>query len=212
MPDTLTDATAEYLASLAPEVDPLLEEIEDQAEAEGVPIAGREVAHFQTILARATGADRILEFGTAIGYSTIQLARTGAEVVTLEVDEDRIAAAEEYAERDGVRDRIEIVEGPALETLPGLSGPFDMTFIDAVKTEYADYLEGVLPMMPEGALVVADNLLWQGQVPTEPIDEGWRESTEALRSFNETFTNHDQLDAVVLALGDGTGVGVVTEE
>lgn len=208
MPRTLTDATKSYLESLAPEADDLLEEMEAHAREDGIPIAAREVAHLQAMLARATGAERAIEFGTAIGYSTIQVARTGCEVVTLELDPERIAAAEEYVERAGVEDRVTIVEGPALETLPEAEGPFDVAFLDAVKTEYEDYLDGVLPKLADGGVVVADNLLWQGQVPTEPIDESMRESTEAIRAFNERFTSHPDLDAVVIALGDGTGIGV----
>lgn len=208
MPETLTDATRTYLDSLAPEVDDLLSEMEAHAESDGIPIADRQVAHLQAMLARATGAERALEFGTAIGYSTIQVARTGCEVVTLELDEGRIANAERYIERAGVEDEVTIVQGPALETLPGLEGPFDLVFLDAVKTEYADYLDHVVPMVPEGGVVVADNLLWKGQVPTEPIDDTWSESTEALRQFNERFTSHPDLDALVIALGDGTGIGV----
>ena len=208
MPETLTNATKTYLESLTPEADDLMVEMEVHAEEEGVPIAAREVAHLQGMLARATGAERAIEFGTAIGYSTIQIARAGCEVVTLELDEDRIAAAEAYFERAGVADRITIVEGPALESLPDQEGPFDLAFLDAVKTEYSDYLDGVLPKLTENGVVIADNLLWQGQVPTGPIDESWRESTEALRAFNERFTSHPDLDSVVLALGDGTGIGV----
>lgn len=208
MPETLTDATKTYLESLAPETDDLLLEMEVHAEEEGVPIAAREVAHLQAMLARTSGAERAIEFGTGIGYSTIQVARTGCEVVTLELDPERIAAAEEYIARAGVEDRVTIVEGPALETLPDQEGPFDLAFLDAVKTEYGEYLDGVLPMLANEGVVIADNLLWQGQVPTGPIDEDWRESTEALRAFNERFTSHPDLDAVVLALGDGTGIGV----
>lgn len=208
MPETLTDATRTYLETLAPEADDLLLEMEAHADEEGVPIAAREVAHLQAMLARATGAERAIEFGTAIGYSTIQVARAGCEVVTLELDHERIAAAEEYIERAGVEDRVTIVEGPALETLPDTRGPFDLAFLDAVKTEYGAYLDGVLPKLSEGGVIVADNLLWQGQVPTGPIDESMRESTEALRAFNERFTSHPDLDSVVIALGDGTGIGV----
>lgn len=206
MPAILTDATREYLDAMAPPADDLVNEMEAQADEEGIPIASRAVAGLQAILARATDADRALEFGTAIGYSTLHVARTGTEVVTLELDPDRIADAEAYLERGGVRDRVDIREGPALETLDGVEGPFDLVFIDAVKEEYERYLERSLPMLRPGGLVVADNLLWQGQVPTEPTSEDWAESTEALRQFNETFMDHPALDAVISPLGDGTGI------
>jgi predicted O-methyltransferase YrrM len=157
----------------------------------------------------ASDADRALEFGTAIGYSTIQVARTGCEVVTTEVDPDRIAAARDYAERAGVADRIEIHERPALEALDAIEGPFDLVFLDAVKTEYSAYLERALPTLRTGGVVVVDNALWDGEVPAahatgEPSDE----STAALLEFNETFVEHPALEAVVTPIDDGTGIGV----
>jgi caffeoyl-CoA O-methyltransferase len=213
MPAILTEETAEYLAEMQPPAGDLVAEMEAHAERDGVPIADRSVAHLQAILARASDADRVLEFGTAIGYSTLHVARTGAEVVTMEVDEDRIAAAEEYLERGGVRDRAVIHHGPALEVLDDLEGPFDVAFLDAVKGEYERYLERTLPMVPVGGLVVADNLLWHGNVPAadDDVEEGYEESTEALRAFNERFLEHDQLDAVVSPLGDGTGIATKVE-
>lgn len=208
MPAILTEETASYLEAIQPPADDLVAEMERHAERDGVPIADRSVAHLQAILARAADADRVLEFGTAIGYSTLHVARTGAEVVTMDVDEDRIAAAEGYLERAGVRDSVDIHHGPALEVLDDLSGSFDVAFLDAVKGEYERYLERTLPMVPVGGVVVADNLLWSGDVPADDADvpDGRMESTAALRTFNEAFVGHDQLDAVVSPLGDGTGI------
>jgi predicted O-methyltransferase YrrM len=209
MPSILADLTADYLASIEPPADDLLEEMEAHARRDSIPIASREVATLQRILAMASDADRALEFGTAIGYSTIQVARTGCEVVTTEVDPDRIAAARDYAERAGVADRIEIHERPALEALDAIEGPFDLVFLDAVKTEYSAYLERALPTLRTGGVVVVDNALWDGEVPAahatgEPSDE----STAALLEFNETFVEHPALEAVVTPIDDGTGIGV----
>jgi len=213
VPSILTDATASYCSRMQPAADDLVEEMEAQAEEERIPIASRDVAHLQAILARATDAERALEFGTAIGYSTLHVARTGTEVVSLEIDEDRIADARAYLDRGDVLDRVEIRQGPALETLSELSGPFDLVFVDAVKAEYREYLDRSLPMLRPGGLVVADNLLWSGDVAADDdeVDEGRRESTEALRAFNEYFLNHEQLDAILSPLGDGTGLAVKIE-
>ncbi|MEF8758096.1 MAG: O-methyltransferase [Halobacteriales archaeon] len=209
MPSILADLTAEYLTSIEPPADDLLEEMEAHARRDSIPIASREVATLQRILAIATDADRALEFGTAIGYSTIQVARTGCEVVTTEVDAERIAAAREYAERDGVADRIEIHERPALEALDDVEGPFDLVFIDAVKTEYSAYLERSFPMLRTGGVVVVDNALWDGEVADahatgDPADE----ATEALLEFNGDFVDHPNLEAVVTPIDDGTGIAV----
>jgi len=208
-PAILTDRTASYLESIRPPADDLVREMEAHAERDGVPIAAREVATLQRVLALATGADRALEFGTAIGYSTVQVARTGCHVVSTEVDDERVAAAREYAARDGVSDRITIHEKPALEALDDIEGPFDLVFLDAVKTEYPDYLERSLPMLREGGVVLVDNALWSGEVPRahaegDPADE----ATETFLAFNRAFVGHDQLETTMTPLADGTGIGV----
>lgn len=228
MANILTGTTAEYLASIAPPADDLLREMEAHATEDDIPIAARSVAALQAILARATDADRALEFGTAIGYSTLQVARTGTDIVTMEVDRERIDSAVDYIQRDGLdvqvtddpmsiassptgEGHVTIVEGPALDTLPHLDGPFDLVFLDSVKEEYEDYLAGSLPLMPEGGVVVADNLLrGAGYVPAADVDveDGREKSVAALRAFNETFIGHEQLNAVITSQGDGTGIGV----
>lgn len=212
MPSILTAETAEYLAKMRPAADEIVTEMEAQATDERIPIADRSVATLQAILTRAMDADRVLEFGTAIGYTTLHLARTGTEVVTLEIDPERIADAEAYLERAGVRDRVTIIQGPALETVEGVAGPFDLVFIDAVKSEYEAYLDRSLPMVREGGLVVVDNLLWQGNVPAADADiaDGREASTAALRAFNETFLDHGRLEAIISPQGDGTGIAVKT--
>lgn len=229
MPDILAGVTAKYLASMEPPADALVTEMEAHAAEDGIPIADRTVAGLQAILARATEAERALEFGTAIGYSTLHVARTGTDVVTTEVDRARIDAAVDYLRRDGIHVRVTddpgsidptstgggnvvIVEGPALDTLPELERPFDLAFLDAVKREYEDYLTGALTLLPEGGVVVADNLLRGGNVAADDadVDEGYEESVTALRRFNETFVGHEQLAAVITPQGDGTGIGVKT--
>ena len=129
-------------------------------------------------------------------------------VVTLERDPERAAQARSYLERGGVADRIEIVEGDALETLPGLDGPFDLLFVDASKGEYARYIELAEPKLSERALMVVDNLLMSGEVAL-PEGEGtvWSaESLAAARRLNTELINSERWLACVLAVGDGIGV------
>lgn len=196
-----------YLERLLPPGDPLLREMEEHARRENVPIADPEIGRLLTILARSLDARRILEIGTAIGYGTLCLARgaAAARVVTLEIDPQRIEQARGYLERGGVADRVDIVEGAALEVLPRLEGPFDLAFIDAVKLEYRRYLDLFLPKLRVGGLVLIDNLLWGGHVAAPPEDED-DEAADALRAFNGYLMMHPQLQAVVLPVGDGLGV------
>lgn len=196
-----------YLERLLPPRDPLLREMEALGAGEKIPISDPEVGRLLSILARATGARRILEIGTAIGYGAIWLARGAPEarVFSIEADPQRLAAARGYLERAGVADRVELIEGKALDVLPRLQGPFDLVYIDAVKEEYRCYLDLVVPQLRIGGLVVCDNLLWGGQVAAPPAGEEAR-NADALRAFNGYLMMYPQLQALVLPLGDGVGI------
>jgi len=196
-----------YLERLLPPPDPVLREMEEQAAREDIPISDPEAGRLLSILARAIGARLILEVGTAIGYGTLCLARGApeAKVVSIDTDPERLATARRYLERAGVADRVELIEGAALEVLHRLPGAFDLVYVDAVKTEYRRYLDQILPRLRIGGLVVCDNLLWSGRVAaaSDAAEDG---DTEALRSFNGYLMMHPQLQAVVLPVGDGLGI------
>src|SRR5882762_1083929 len=202
---------AEYLEQLSPQTDPLLREMEEYGGEHGVPSADREVALFVEITARAINAKRCLEIGMAIGYTSLHLARAvGADglVVTIDPSDEMIRAAEGYLMRAGLRERVRIERGKALEVLPSLKDSIDLLFIDAMKEEYAGYLDLALPLLRSGGVVIVDNLLWGGQVAGEIRSPDQEASTRALREFNQYFVNHPQLLAEVLAVGDGLGYGV----
>jgi predicted O-methyltransferase YrrM len=205
---------AEYLENLQPPNSGLLAEMETYAAEHRVPIADREVALFLEITARAIKAQRALECGMAIGYSVIHLARgmtNDGLVITIDPSEEMIKAAEGYFSRAGLRERVQIEKGYALEVIPGLNETFDLVFIDAVKEEYQGYLDLALPKLRPGGVVICDNLLWGGQVAGEISSPDQKSSTEALRAFNQYFVSHPQLRAEVLAVGDGLGYGVKTK-
>lgn len=206
MPAILDETTEAYIDEMQPPADPLIEEMEAYAREHNVPIAARDVAAFQTILATATEADRVLEVGTAIGYSTIQLARTGADVVSLEIDPDRIAKAEQFIEKSDVSGRIEIVEGDAVESIEELDGSFDVVFIDGPTQFYRDCLDGTMPLLNTNGLIVIDNLLRRGHVSEAATTDGESDETiESLAEFNQYLSDHDGLESLILPLDDGTG-------
>ena len=201
---------AEYLENLHPSNTGLLAEMESYAAEHHVPIADREVALFLEITARAIKARRALECGMAIGYSVIHLAR-GMEdglVITIDPSDEMIKAAEGYFLQAGVRERVQVEKGYALEVILRLNETFDLVFIDAVKEEYQGYLDLALPKLRAGGVIICDNLLWGGQVAGEIRAPDQKTSTEALREFNQYFVNHPQLRAEVLPVGDGLGYGV----
>src|SRR6185503_20135823 len=206
---------AEYLDRLLPQTDPLLREMEEYGGQHNVPSADREVATFVEITARAIKAKRALEIGMAIGYTTVHLARAaGADglVVTIDPSDEMITAAEGYLTRAGLRQRVRIERGKALDVIPHLKDTFDLIFIDALKEEYADYLKLSLPRLRPGGVVIVDNLLWGGQVAGEIRSPDQETSTNALREFNDYFINHPKLRAEVISVGDGLGYAVKISE
>lgn len=203
---------AEYLNALHVQRDRLLVEMEAYAAEHRVPIADPEVALFLEITARSIKAKKALEIGMAIGYSVIHLARGMGDdggVVTIEPSDEMIKAASGYLERANLSDRVQIKRGKALDVMPDLTDTFDLLYIDAVKEEYAQYLDLGLPLLRSGGVVVVDNLLWGGRV-AQPSSAGDESSTIALREFNRYFINHPQLRSEILSVGDGLGYAVKT--
>src|SRR5215213_4014263 len=144
---------AEYLDRLLPVSQGIVAEMEADADTNRVPIADREVALFLEITARAIGARRILEIGMAIGYAVVHLAQGLTEdglIVTIEPNDEMIRRAEDYLTRAGVRERVRIERGFALEVIPRLKESFDLVYLDALKEEYTDYLEQALPLLRVG--------------------------------------------------------------
>ena len=209
----VTDAVNTYLASLHPGPDPVLAEMQAHADRDGIPIVTPDTGELLETLAAATGARRIVEVGTAIGVSTLHLARglrDGGAVVSFEIDRARHEAAHDYLARAGCSDRVDLRLEDARSGLESLDGPFDLAFIDAVKQQYGDYLEGVLRILRPGALIVADNVLMSGTVATGRPDGGWSEAHIAnARAFNERLYAHQELEvATVLPVGDGVALAV----
>ena len=199
---------AEYLDTLLPPRDALLEQMEKYAAENGHPIADPEVAQLMRGLVRMKRPRRLLEVGTNIGYSVIVLGReceSEAVVETIELDHNTLTTARRFVAEAGLRCRVVFHEGAALDVLPRLTGPFDFVFIDCVKTEYEDYLDALLPKLEAGAVIVCDNLLWSGKVAAGEHDA----ATDALRRFNKRLSTDERLVTTVLPVGDGTGISVV---
>ncbi|MFL5895347.1 MAG: O-methyltransferase [Thermoleophilaceae bacterium] len=206
----LADHVQAYLERLRPDRSEVMRDMEAVAERDDVPIVSWETGRLLATLVAALDPQAILEVGTAIGYSTLHMAeqlRSG-RLLTLERDPGRIAQARDYFARAGVADRIEIVEGDALETIQALDGPFDFLFLDATKDEYRRYLELAEPKLSDGATLVVDNLLMSGEVALDPSAETrWRrESLDGARAFNEELLNGTNWIGSVLPVGDGVGL------
>jgi predicted O-methyltransferase YrrM len=155
-----------YFRGLVPSRDSLLQKLEDEARRESIPIVGPVVGELLFILARATGAARVLELGTATGYSAIYLARgcepTAGRVLTLELDEGMAARARGNLGQAGVGQRVEVRVGEALQIMAGLSAPFDLIFLDIDKESYLPALDHCQRLLRPGGLLVADNVGFTG--------------------------------------------------
>jgi predicted O-methyltransferase YrrM len=206
----LDERVERYLHDLRPDRSAVMTEMEAVAERDSVPIVHWETGRLLAALCR-TLDPTVLEVGTAIGYSTLHMAEQleGGRVVTLERDPDRAAQARAFLERAGVADRVELVEGDALETIVGLDGPFDLLFVDASKGEYPRYIELAEPKLSERAVLVVDNLLMDGEValPGEAKTTWNPASLAAARKLNAELMRSERWLASVLPIGDGVGLG-----
>ncbi|TAK01076.1 MAG: O-methyltransferase [Chloroflexota bacterium] len=201
-------AELDFIESMSRPLHPVLRDLEVAAEPGGIPILSRQSGRVLTAL--VSGRRRVVEVGTAIGYSTLWMALgqpADGTIVTIDPDASRTAIARAHWRRAGIADeRIVIVEAKALDAFgrdePALAGPFDMAFIDALKHEYEAYLEALLPRLAPGAIVVADNVLWGGRVsgarPSRPGD-----GTDALRAFNARVLGDARFHGTILPVGDG---------
>lgn len=145
----------------------------------------------------------VIEIGTFTGYSALCMAEAlpeGGKIITLEVNPEHARIAREHIEGSPYADRVEVREGHAMELLAHIRAPLDMVFIDADKANYLRYYEAVLPLLRNGGVIVADNVLWYGQV-LDPDDDS--EDTEAIREFNRFVARDDRVEAVLLTVRDG---------
>ena len=204
----LADHMASYLQAVAGPRSAVMADMEALAERDRIPIVQWETGRLLAVLVAALQPKRILEVGTAIGYSTLHMAQAlgpDGVIVTLERDGQRIGQAGGFWDRAGVADRIEVVEGDALETLPAVTGSFDMAFVDATKQEYADYLGMIEPKLTPRGLVAIDNVLMSGEVGLpEDGDTFWsRESLRSARELNRRLMQSDRWLTSILPVGDG---------
>jgi caffeoyl-CoA O-methyltransferase len=203
----LQEDVEEYLYDLLPQPDTLIQEIEKYAEEHDVPIVGPAVARLMALLVQVSGAKRIFEMGSAIGYSTLWLARAaGARATVFYSDGNALNArrARNYFERAGVSRRIKVRVGDALELLRETPGTFDFIFTDVDKHQYPAALRVALPKLRRGGLLVADNTLWKGQAARSAANDD--ANTRGIQEFNRLVYSSKELFAVLLPLRDGVTV------
>jgi predicted O-methyltransferase YrrM len=202
-----------FINSLNPGNTPLLDLIEKEALDTYVPIIRREMQSFLKFLLQVQKPRKILEVGTAVGFSALlmsEYAPEGCTITTIEKYEKRIPIARENFKRAGKEDRITLLEGDAMEILKGLDDSYDFIFMDAAKGQYIYYLPELLRLLPEGGILVSDNVLQDGDVIESRFAVERRNRTihARMREYLYVLTHSDELTTSILPLGDGVTVSV----
>lgn len=152
---------------------------------------------------------RILEIGTAVGYSATMFAKYTDEdciIDTIEIDEERAKEAKENIEKIGVADRINIMVGNAVDILPTISKEYDIVFIDAAKGKYPVFLENAIRLIKNGGLILADNILYKGYVMSDYNKHKQRTAVRHLREYIQEITENEKLESEILEIGDGLAI------
>jgi predicted O-methyltransferase YrrM len=200
----------EYIRETLKPSEGLLKELEEYAGEKHVPIIMPETARMLTVLGRLTKPARILEVGTAIGYSSILMAgilAPGGRIDTIERDEEMLLKARENIKRAGLENTISIIAGDAEEVLRCLDKQYDMVFLDAAKGQYPEFLPECLRMLKKGGMLVADNVLYKGMVASDELVVRKKKTiVTRMRGFLETLCADSSLDTSILPVGDGVAL------
>lgn len=157
--------------------------------------------------------NKILEIGTAVGYSAIcfsEYLQENGKIDTIERDTERVKEARENIKKAEVEDKINIYEGDAVEILPTLNDEYDVIFIDAAKGKYPFFLNQALRMIRQGGVIIADNVLYKGYVMSDYNKHKQRTAVRNLREYIAEITNNDKLETEILEVGDGLAISKVT--
>jgi caffeoyl-CoA O-methyltransferase len=207
----INEIQQKYLHTFRNKPDSLIEEMEKYAREHNVPIFSWQSAEFLEQLVQIKNPKRALELGTAIGYSTIRIARNlkGKSIIhTIEKSSDNIIAAKDFIAKSGVSGKIKLLEGDALNVMPQLKKKYDLIFLDADKEDYKRLFDYSLVLLRRGGLLIVDNLLWHGYAASGRIPNNYKESTKHIREFNKLFMSQPNLKTTILPVGDGLGIGV----
>jgi len=194
-----------YLYEVLPARDPVVAEMERLAKEKNIPIVGPAVGRVLYQYAQLIGARRIFEMGSAIGYSTIWLARAAGpegKVYYTDGDPQNAEKAKGYFERAGVRDRVEVLVGNALDLIQQVEGEFDLIFNDVDKQDYPKVFRLAVPRLRRGGLFITDNVFWSGRVGRPDPDE----KTCAIQEFNRLIYASPEVFVTLLPIRDGLAV------
>lgn len=202
-----------YIHSLERSNGEVCDEIEEFAHQTNVPIIRKEMESFLRVLIEIKKPKRILELGTAIGYSAILMANTMSEncrITTIENYDKRIPIAKDNFKRAGVEKKVELLEGDALEILQKINEPYDFVFMDAAKAQYLVYLKEIMRLLPVGGILIADNVLQDGELVESryAVERRNRTIHSRMREYLYEVKNMKELETTIISIGDGITLSV----
>ena len=202
-----------FINSMETENSKILEAIESEALSTYVPIIRKEMQSFLKVLLTIQKPMRILEVGTAVGFSALlmsEYAPAGCEITTIENYEKRIPIARNNFKRAGKESQITLLEGDAMEVLPTLDEPYDFIFMDAAKGQYIHYMPEVMRLLKTGGTLVSDNVMQDGSIIESRFAVERRDRTihSRMREYLYELKHHEELLTSIIPLGDGVAVSV----
>lgn len=204
------DYINEYLRKTIKGTEGLLKELEEYAEANHIPIIEPEVSRLLVVLGKIIKPARILEIGTAIGYSALLLSsvlQPGGRLDTIDRYESMIEKARENIKKAGKEDIISIIAGDALEVLRCLDKRYDLIFLDAAKGQYIEFLPDCLRMLNRGGVLVSDNVLYKGMVANDELVVRRKKTiVKRMRDYLDTLCGNEELETSIIPIGDGVAV------
>ena len=213
----VNDRIVTYMHSLEKSNGELCDEMEKYAHENFVPIIRKEMESFLRVMVEIKKPKRILEVGTAIGYSAIMMASVmpdGCTITTIENYEKRIPIARANIEKSGMNDRIRLIEGDAMEVIPGLEEKFDFVFMDAAKGQYINFLPHVMKKLQPEAVMISDNVLQEGDIIESRFGIERRNRTihSRMREYLYQLKNMEEFHTTIVPIGDGITVSVYKEK
>lgn len=196
-----------YIRGLIKENNGYIKEMEDYAVENNVPIIHKEVAQFLKVIIKSHNIKKILEAGTAIGYSSSIMAKAAgkdSKVTTIEINDDMYNISRENIEKLKLKDNIEVIKGDALEVLENITGEYDMIFLDASKGHYDEFLNKCLDKLKPNGLLISDNVLFRGMVATNDLVKRRKITiVKRMRKYLENISTSENLETSILPIGDG---------